>query len=243
MDRVLNVEFPPLFLEDNATAGDGSWLFVEPTDYQPLRNSNNQYWFNEMKLDLSGYTMDDLTVYFRNSFEQRGSVTGVFWDVDDPTNPIVPLNATFFETVILSSVPMSEENLFSAVVSAPGFTQYNSLAIDFGNFNRTHIIHGTNTVWGIDTTFGSDILTKNGGAYSRIIQAQDFSSLEPTASKNIYCYRILYLPASYTRTSEVGLTQVNIPAMRVLLNCMIDKESDLEYMMRLKRSYELANQV
>jgi len=239
MDRILNVEFPPLYLEDDVVAADGSWLLSESTGYQPLPGVNKQYWFNEMKLDLSGYTMDDLTVYFRNSFEQRASATTVNWQVDDPSNPLIPFDATFLETVILSSVPMSQENLISVAVSGPvGATNVN-----FGNFNRTQIIHGTNTWWGIDTSFGSDVLTTRGAALCRMVQTQDFSSLEPTAAENIYCYRIVYLSESYNRTSERGLDFVFVPAIRVLLNCMIDKEADLEYMMRLKRSYELANQV
>jgi hypothetical protein len=243
MDRILNVEFPPLYLDDDAVAADGSWLLIESTDYQALPGVNNQFWFNEMKLDLSGYTMDDLTVYFRNSFEQRASATSVNWQVDDPSNPLIPFDATFLETVILSTVPMTQENLVATGISGPGFNQLGNTAITFGNFNRTHIIHGTNIWWGIDTSFGSDALTTRGAALCRMVQTQDFSSLEPTAAENIYCYRIVYLPESYTRTSERGLDSVTVPAMRVLLNCMIDKEADLEYMMRLKRSYELANQV
>lgn len=243
MDRILNVEFPPLYLEDDVVAADGSWLLSESTGYQPLPGVNKQYWFNEMKLDLSGYTMDDLTVYFRNSFEQRASATTVNWQVDDPSNPLIPFDATFLETVILSSVPMSQENLISVAVSGPGFNQVGATNVNFGNFNRTQIIHGTNTWWGIDTSFGSDVLTTRGAALCRMVQTQDFSSLEPTAAENIYCYRIVYLSESYNRTSERGLDFVFVPAIRVLLNCMIDKEADLEYMMRLKRSYELANQV
>jgi hypothetical protein len=243
MDRVLNAEFQPLRLEDDDIAGDGSWTMVAGSDYQPLPTSIKAYWFSEMKLDLSGYTRDDLTVYFRNSFEQRASSTSLIWNVDDPSNPLKPFDATFLETVILTTVPITPNQLISAAISAPGFNQIGIAALDFGNFNRNHIIHGTNTLWGIDTSFGADALTANGEAFCRIIQTQDFSSLEPTAAENIYCYRVIALPESYNRTSEKGLSSLFLPACRILLNCMIDKEADLEYMMRLKRSYELANQV
>ena len=186
--------------------------------------------------------MDDLTVYFRNSFEQRAAPTSIEWQVDDSTNPLIPFNATFQETVIITSVPMTQANLIAAVFGGPGFI-VPGFAVGAGNFNRTHIIHGTNTSWGIDTTFGSDILTAPGAALARVVQSQDFSSLEPTAAENLYCYRVFYLPPSYNRTSERGLDYLRLPASRIIINSMIDKEADLEYMMRLKRSYELANQV
>jgi hypothetical protein len=244
MDRILNVEFPPLYLEDDEIAAAGEWKIVSTleTDYTPLPNVNKQFWFSEMKLDLSGYTRDDLTVYFRNSFEQSGTATSLQWQVDNPNNPLRGFEAVILETTILSSVPMSEDNLIATIFGGPGFTQA-PLVAEFGNFNRTHIIHGTNIWWGIDTTLASDALNANGQALGRVIQSQDFSSLEPTASENIYCYRIIYMPKAYNRNDEVGLHYVVIPAKRVILNCMIDKEADLEYMMRLKRSYELANQV
>lgn len=242
MDRLLNVEFPPLYLEDDDVAADGSYRLAEASDYTPIPGSNKQYWFAEMKLDLSGYTMEDLTVYFRNSFEQRAASTSIEWQVDDSTNPLIPFDAIFTEKVIISSVPMTSSNLISAIFGGPGFI-VPGFAVGSGNFNRTHIIHGTNISWGIDTTFGADAVSSSGAALARMVQSQDFSSLEPTAAENLYCYRILYLPRAYNRTSEKGLDYLRIPAIRVLLNCMIEEEPQLEYMMRLKRSYELANQV
>jgi len=243
MDRILNVEFGPLLLEDDDILADGSYKLSDPTDYRPLTGYGNKYWVTEHKLDLSGYTMEDLTVYFRNSFEQTSSVTSVSWQVDDSTNPLQALDALFLEATILTTVPMTDDNLAQAILTAPGFTPSSFQIGKTGNFNRTQVIHGTNIWWGIDSTFGSDVFTQAGTAYCRMVQTQDFSSLEPTASENIYCYRVIYLSRSYTRTNERGLDSVGIPAKRVILNCMIDKEADLEYMMRLKRSYELANQV
>jgi len=243
MDRILNVEFASLYLEDDDIIAGGAWKMSDVTDYVPIPGYNNQYWFTEMKLDLSGYTMEDLTVYFRNSFEQRAAFTDIHWKVDDSTKPLRAFDGTFSETTILSSVPITPDQLANMGVSAPGFIVPPTIAGRAGNFNRTHIIHGTCINWGIDTSFGADVLTDTGAALGRVADSQDFSSLEPTAAENIYCYRVIYLPAAYDRTSERGLDRVSIPSKRVLLNCMIDEEPQLQYMMRLKRSYELANQV
>jgi hypothetical protein len=68
----------------------------------------------------------------------------------------------------------------------------------------------------------------------RTEQASIFSSGEPTAASRLYCYRII------VPFVEVGgLTDVRIPAARFYLTGVRDNEPDLEYMMRLKRSYEL----
>lgn len=66
------------------------------------------------------------------------------------------------------------------------------------------------------------------------MQAKDFSSGEPTAVDTLHCYRIVQIPGEGTPTSAFY-----VPAARFYLTAVIDTEPDLEYMMRLKRSYEL----
>jgi len=242
MDRTLVAEFPELNLQDNAVADDGSWEQITTTDYTVLPGTNGQYWFNEMKLDLSGYTLDDLTVYFRNSFEQFNNYHQMQWNATTP-NPLKPFDAIMTELTILSSVPFTQDNLIACVLGSPGFIRPNIPTLDFGNFNRTHIIHGTSILWGIDATIGSDLVRADGAGYARVVARHDFSSLEPTAAENIYCYRVMYLPEAVSTAKPSQLDVAYFPSKRVILNCMIDKEADLEYMMRLKRSYELANQV
>jgi len=240
-DRLFSVEFGPFqAIADSSTPG--AWIAYG--DYRTLPASDNLFWVTEHKLDLSGYTMEDLTVYFRNSFEQMAGSYFINWNVVDPNVPIKPNDADYLETVILSSVPMNDDNLSSLAFGTPGFITPDQSKIDFGNFNRTHIIHGTKSTYSIDTSFGSDVLTADGAAYSRLINYADFSSLEPTAADCIYCYRVFMLPPAYDSPAyPANLSFVDAPAKRVLLNAMTDKEPDIEYLMRLKRSYELANQV
>jgi len=66
--------------------------------------------------------------------------------------------------------------------------------------------------------------------------ATSFSSGEPTAASKLYCYRIV-LP--FVGSAN---TNIRIPASRFYLTGVRDKEDDLVYMMRLKRSYELKQQ-
>lgn len=63
-----------------------------------------------------------------------------------------------------------------------------------------------------------------------------FGSLEPTAVQKLWLYRV-FVPLSL----DPGMV-VTIPATRFVISAEIIDEPDLEYMMRLKRSYELATQ-
>lgn len=243
---MLKSEFAGLFLTADNALKDGSYKQTNPTDYRivTVPSGLNIAFVSEHKLDLSGYAMEDLTVYFRSSFEQRGGSTNVSWEVS--SKPVLANQVVFQEATILSSVPMSDENLVNLIYTMPGFIPFtfNFAGINPGNFDRTHIIHGSQLVWGVDSAFGGDAFSDTGNGYSRVVQANEFSSLEPTAADCIYCYRFVNLPQSYYGDSDgAGLSTVLIPPKRVLLDATTNKEPDLEYLMRLKRSYELANQV
>ena len=67
----------------------------------------------------------------------------------------------------------------------------------------------------------------------RTEKASIFSSGEPTAASLLYCYRII------VPIVDGDSTVIAIPAARFYLTGVRDNEPDLEYMMRLKRSYEL----
>lgn len=237
-DRILKVDFSPLSLVNNPLA---QYELDIGTDYRPIAGTATQFWVSEHKLDLSGYIQSDLTVYFRNSFEQRGGSTSYQW-VADNNDPLKAFDAANIELTIISSVPMNDAQLAAAFFTAPGFTPLPNAFLDPGNFDRTHIIHGTGMVWSIDTSIGSNPTTQDGAAYGVVVQNYDFSSLEPTAADCLYCYRMFALSTPSDRQST-GFDRVDYPAKRVLLSVVTDEEPQLEYMMRLKRSYELANQV
>jgi hypothetical protein len=63
-----------------------------------------------------------------------------------------------------------------------------------------------------------------------------FGSSEPTAVQKLWVYRIVQV------RGVADAQTLNIPATRFVLGAEIIKEGDLEYMMRLKRSYELSTQ-
>lgn len=243
-DRILVQEWAPLFMQANTTTGN--WEFGTPngqTDYRPLQPAiytNLNYWVSEHKLDLSGYAMEDLTFFFRNSFEQDGGFRYISWQAgrDDP---LVPYAAAVIENIIVSSVPFTDEQLIQATLVCPGFTPVGIPTADFGNFNRTHIIHGHLTAYDVELDQITDPTTDSQG-WLKPEQEFYYSSLEPTAADCLYCYRVITLPTGASSTG-FGAVFASLGAKRVIMSGMAAEEPELEYMMRLKRSYELANQV
>lgn len=194
--------------------------------------------FAETTIDLAGYTMDDLTVYFRKSFEQLGGYYYFAW-----TDGILGTTGVIEQTII-SSVPLNDDNICTIIATeSPGFIVnggWSTAGFNVGTFDRTHIIHGHLEVHVPSSIMGSDALDVAGFGHPVHVADNYYSSLEPTAADCLYCYRILLT----NDVSQQGtLSQFTAPAKRVILDCFTDKEPYLEYMMRLARSYELANQV
>lgn len=226
MDRQLTVEFPWLL----NTTDPGAWEPIYATDSRRLTSVS---FVQETKIDLSGYVQSDLTVGFRRSFEQQAGTEFLTWDSYDPSTDY------FIETVIISSVPMSDEQLTSALVGSPGFTNFPNPGLEWGNFNKAHIIHGSYKVYYANSIVGSgDFARPNSSTLVSVVD-NVFSSLEPTAADCLYCYRVFGLP----NATQTEVNTIQMPAKRVILDAFTVEEPDLEYMMRLKRSYELANQV
>ena len=241
MDRLLVSETPSLDLQDN---GAGEWqqnTLSSGQNWRALANFGNSYWVHEDIIDLKGYTMNDMTAFFRQSFEQRGAVYSVQWQAS-ASDPLNAFNAGFIESVIVSTVPMSDDNLGASILAAPGFITTSLPLLTLGNFNREMIIHGRLYLHGIDTALTADAFTADGAAYTRVVQEYDFSSLEPTGTDKLYVYRVLFF-ADPARGANAGLDRVFIPSARIMLDTNFAKEEDIPYLMRLKRGYELANQV
>ena len=253
MERMLVQEFPPLALEERS----GKWEQITGAvcDWRILTGASNNYWINESTLDLSGYALQDMTLSFRRSFEQYGGPYFVSFTIEaasgvPPTlfSSIQPGEINIFENIMILSVPMNDVQLIATVLNLPGFIPLPSL--DNGNFNRTHIIHGHKMNHLLNTTFGADALqntdttsavTRN--AYLLVADDNVYSSLEPTAADCLYCYRIAFLPDPRANSTSNGMATLTMPPCRVILDSVTTKEDDIEYLMRLKRSYELANQV
>jgi hypothetical protein len=165
----------------------------------------------EAYFDTSGYTSDDLTLF----------PTGAL--LQDPgrylsSNPNVPLQVLD----IISQVRLSMTDVYDWVIAnaMPGMlgTDVDWTQILWGQY-RTMLPQNT------FTGFGTELLTANGAL---------FGSGSPSTAQKLYCYRFCLLP-----NSAQG-DEVKIPASRFVLNAIIAEEEDKAFLMRQKRSYELA---
>lgn len=166
--------------------------------------------FNETYIDLSGYTLEDLTIFpLAATLQDPGLYSS------DVTEPLQVLDIVSDHRLSISEVlaDLAENNVPGMYESTMDFTQ-----IQWGQY-RTFL--GQATFQGNATLF----LPASAGL---------FGSGSPTTTSKLYCTRIVIT------TGATEGNQLRIPASRFILSTAVAKEGELEFMMRLKRSYELA---
>jgi len=221
MQRTLCAEFPGFAAEYDGVERTLVQL------YGGYTKLSDKVFYSQQDIDLSGYAMNKKTFYPYSSFEQRSGATFSETIASPTVQPYI------VENTIVSSVPLNETDIgiFAAANLSPGFSTTFGLG---GRFDRAVIIHGDAKLYTLDSTIS---ISGQSDAF-RLVDRQLYSSLEPTAADKLYCYRIVYLSALLGEMANAGL-----PDSRVLIPGTLSTEPKLEYMMRLKRSYELANQV
>lgn len=168
-------------------------------------------------VDLSGYTMQDLTFA---TLETTYQDPGIYSTTDAAVAG--PGSSTSLELVeMISQVPMTDAELLTMSTrlgqTVPG--QLDS-SQDF-----TQIIYGSYRLYVPNNNLGL-------AGFMQLIQSGGFGSKEPTASQKLYCYRMV-------KCLTPALNDIlNIPACRVGLAGMLYEEDQVPYLMRLKRSYE-----
>ena len=177
---------------------------------------------HETRIDLSGYTRDALT-FFPTGVGLQDPGIYEFSPLDDPAFPLKALQVLD----IVTSIPMdllTTATTMQANNSAPGMIGSES---EFES-----IVFGAYRFF----TPNTQVVYPN---YMSLERSERFDSGEPSASEYLYCYRIVQM----IQQDLVADNFVRIPATRQLIAGVISEEKDLVYMQRLKRSYELANQV
>lgn len=175
----------------------------------------------ETYIDMSGLTLDDLT------FVPRGA------EVQDPGKyvyDIPPTTPTTYPVVDVEVLDIiSQERLTLAAIdlnlilgNAPGMmeTTEDFSQILMGNY-RVMVVSNTSA--------NAEILIP--------ITGGTFGSAEATAASKLWCYRVVRVNG--VKANGDGL---KIPASRFIMAGTTIEEKELPYMMRLKRSFELAAQ-
>lgn len=171
---------------------------------------------HETSLDLSGYSRDRLT-FFPEAIGLQDP--GVYSFAVGPGATYSGLQVLD----IITSVPLD--------ISATSAAQ---ITDNVGPGMIDSLVNFETLIFGMYRFFtqNSNLPYPN---YQQLERSQRFDSGEPNASDRLYCYRIVTCV-----TNDLGDgSLIGIPAARQLIGGQMEEESELVYMQRLKRSYEL----
>lgn len=212
-DRTLSAMHPALYATYDPAAG--GWIQLNGWQQASLT-----VLFHETQIDLSGYASKSLT-YFPEAVGIQDPGTHLFAGGAGATYTALQV------LDIITSVPMDIQaisDLQSTFNTGPGM---------LGSTHEAETILMGQYRFFTPNTF----LTYPN--YVQLERSQTFGSGDPTAADKLFCYRIVT-----AITDDLGPGSLAIiPAARQILNGYMDEETELVYMQRLKRSYELANQV
>ncbi len=189
--------------------------------------------------------------------------TGGNFDINDLTqegweqiDPVTFVNRAYFD---LAGMSMEEKTLFFegaaiqealAPASSPSTVGNSMIIVDImsnkqltnaeagatlstGNFAGANRLTFEQTIYMRHRTFNMDIDNAAGG-YMIVVTDNQLGSLSATASDRVYCTRVVAM------SGDDGLYQVY--PVRYLIKATAKEEPEFEYLMRLKRSYDLQNE-
>jgi len=214
--RTLRIEIPPTAV--SKLVADPIWTDTSSINgWTAALGNTTLFW--EGTIDLSGYVREMKTFYPSAGMTQEGMVLlqsggeGVFVVTTVSSTPI-DLNTLFISTVGGSGLGFLD-------FSGTGGNQQNWETVIF---NETQLyVNNLN-------------ISPNTIGIQQGLSVEQTGSLSPTASDTLYVVKMI--------VPQGGLmTSMNIPASRIILPGKFGTEPDVEYMMRLKRSVELSQQV
>jgi len=225
MDRVLRLEIPPCSL--SKLPGDATWTTLTGLNgwtVFPIAGAPSTALSWSGTIDLSGYVRDQLTFYPQSGFIQQGA----FLAETDGEGSIL--------YTIVSTTPLNSEEVFWQLTSqsGPGFLNQGLFAgtgLGTNQQNYETVMFANSEIYVPNVN-----ITPNPIGIQQPLTSHQSGSLEPTAADTLYVMK-LWTPFG---TNMIG---IGIPASRVILPGKFDTEPDVEYMMRLKRSTELSQQV
>ena len=217
MERILRMEIPSCAVAGRGGSGEPWDDFTNSNGWSSISDTV-MYW--QGSIDLSGYALKRKTFYPLTAF------------VQEATSPVSFGGSGQLTTYVVSSVPTDITTLVTQIsfASGPGFIQAGAAGVTQDDW--TTVLFGQSDTYLINSTLPALGLTQ-------LVSSRQFGSLSPTAADKLYVTKIVF-PS--TLAGDIGTSMV-IPSSRIVIPGTIKEEPKLEYMMRLKRSYEIANQV
>lgn len=159
--------------------------------------------------DLAGLAMDDKTIFPSGITCQRGN--SPLLDAAAPGDNFIMLDVL---TTIPIDVANDVLNWFNVGAGFPGST-----------LNFEHVLYMRGQRWTVDVDTNSSFPLKADEWQS--------GSMAPTASDRVYSYRVVLVNTGNSST------RIITPTGRHVMQVDVVEEPTFEYMMRLKRSYDL----
>lgn len=186
----------------------------------------------EGSIDLSGYANQSLTFFPESGFRQTTPyerVTGA-----DGQGSLI---ASLITTVPLTYGELVNSFLFGTTPGLPNVIAGDPTSnVDDKGLDWSTVLYCDVRVGILDQNMPND------KGYIHPLQFGQTGSLDATAADKLYVYKLIY-PFSANPAGLGTITGCSSGAERLGLIGQMAQEPTIEYMMRLKRSYELANQV
>jgi len=163
-------------------------------------------------IDLAGLSMDSETIFPQ-------AIT-----VQMTTQPFIngAVGKQLAILDLITSIPIDLTSAYWAtgiwLTDGPGFSLSES--------NFEHVLYARNNTYSTSVDLAA--------SWTMLASTHQFGSMSPTASDRLYCYRIV--------TFDDDVTAITLPSARHLLVVDVKAEPEFEYLMRLKRSYDLQNE-
>ena len=201
-----------------AQDGGGPFLYSinqgASTGEWELLDANLGYFLSSGYFDLAGMTLQEKTLFFSGAMVQDYLAPSIGSGVVGDTMVIVDLMMT---------TPFEDNNKL-----------FESYAVGFGflgsHENFEQVTYGRSQVMSLNV----DALAS---AQPVLLHQNHFGSGSATASDRIYTYRLV----RFVKASDAARS-LTLPGCRHILSADAKEEPEFEYLMRLKRSYELQNE-
>lgn len=170
---------------------------------------SGQIFVSETFFDLAGLAMDEKTIFPAGITCQRGN--SPLLDAASPGDNFIMLD-------VLTSIPVDVDtdllNWFNVGAGFPGST-----------LNFEHVLYMRGQRWTVDVDTNSSFPLK--------ADEWQAGSMSPTASDRVYSYRVVLVNTGNTSS------RIITPTGRHVMQVETKEEPTYEYLMRLKRSYDL----
>jgi len=172
----------------------------------------NGLFVSETYFDLAGLSMDEETIFFEGMAVQQAGIPAITGAAGD--------NYILYD--IMSSIPVDTSNLLLL-----GNLSVRGIGYPGSELNYEHVLYSRTRRYtlDLDTTARMAMLALD----------EQSGSMAPTASDRIYCYRIVLIDAS----TLASAANINVQPARYLIQAIPKEEPEFQYLMRLKRSYDL----